>query len=205
MISGYRIPAICATAVLILVACAKNPFSTRDTENPYGSAGTWDTPQSPDVTLRNLLYAYNELIISNYQLCFSDSFSFSSPEDSIDAENDGRGHQFTDWSKVVEINTTADIFSSVSVDDSLDMYLSLAPTGEYPDLVEDTTAVMYRSYSLILIKSTQAGEDTTMAEGLATFHLRQEFLNWWTITWWGDVPAVSGQTDWGDIKAEYRR
>lgn len=192
-------------AALALFSCAKDPFSTRDTENPYGSAGTWDTPQSPEVAIRNLLYSYNELIISNYQLCFSDSFSFSSPEDSIDAVNNGRGDLFADWDKTVEINTTADIFATVSTDDSLDMYLSLLTSIDYPDLVEDTSAVMYRTYSLTLIKTTGGATDTTTAEGLATFHLRQELLNWWTIVWWGDIPAVSGQTDWGDIKAEYRR
>ena len=205
MNSKIHITILCAIIIVSLFSCAKNPFSTRGTVDPYGSAGTWDTPQSPEVTLNNLLFAYNELIISNYQLCFSDSFSFSSPEDSIDAVNDGRGHLFAEWNKTVEINTTADIFSTVSADDSLDMYLSLLASGEYPDLVDDTTAVMFRTYSLILINSSQTGVDTTTAVGLATFHLRQEFLNWWTITWWEDIPAVAGQTDWGDIKAEYRR
>ena len=205
MIGPNRIISMLAATLVTLFSCAKDPFSTRDTENPYGSAGTWETPQSPEVAVRNLLFAYNELIISNYQLCFSDSFSFSSPEDSIDAVNDGRGDLFADWDKSVEINTAADIFSTVSSDDSLDMFLSLSVSSEYPDLVEDSTATLYRTYSLILIGSSGAVQDTTNAEGLASFRLRQELLNWWTITWWGDIPAVSGETDWGDIKAEYRR
>ncbi|MEE9555419.1 MAG: hypothetical protein V3W18_14120 [candidate division Zixibacteria bacterium] len=194
-----------AAAVIILVGCAKNPFSTRGTEDPYGSAGTWETPQSPEAALRNLLSAYNELIISNYQLCFSDSFFFSSPEDSIDAVNDGRGDLFADWDKSVEISAAANLFSTFSTADSLDFYLNMFPANEYADIVEDTTAVMYRSYNLLLVATVENDADTIRAEGLATFHLRQEQLNWWTITWWEDIPAQSGQTDWGDIKAEYRR
>lgn len=190
---------------VLLVSCAKNPFSTRDTETPYGSAGTWETPQSPDVTLRNLLFAYNEMIISNYQLCFSDSFSFSSPEDSIDAVNNGNTELFGNWNKSVEVATAGNLFSIYAAADSLDLYLTLTTADEYADVIEDTTAIMYRTYSLILIETGTDTADTTIAEGLATFHLDQEQLNWWTVTWWGDIPGTSGGTDWGDIKAEFRR
>ncbi len=187
---------------ILMMACAKNPFSTRDTEDPYGSAGTWETPQSPGVAVQNLLFAYNEMVISNYELCFSDSFLFSSPEDSIDAVNDGRGDLFADWDKRVEVGVTNNIFSTYSATDTLNLFLSLTAAEDYIDIIGDTTAVLFRSYSLVLLTSTP---DTAIAEGLATFHLCQEQLNWWTIYLWEDIPAVSGETDWGDIKAEYRR
>lgn len=191
--------------VLLVASCTKNPFSTRGTEDPYGSAGTWETPQTPETALNNLLFAYNEMIISNYQLCLADSFLFSSPEDSIDAVNDGRGDLFRNWDKSVEVGVTENIFSTVSVADSLSLFLSLVPSIDYVDIVEDTSAVLYRSYNLTLIRSDSMSSDTISAKGLATFHLFQEQLNWWSIYLWEDLPAVSGQTDWGDIKAEYRR
>lgn len=191
--------------VLLVTSCAKNPFSTRGTEDPYGSAGTWETPQSPETAVRNLLFAYNEMIISNYQLCLADSFRFSSPEDSIDAVNDGRGDLFENWDKQVEIGVTENIFATVSSADSLDLFLSLTPNMEYVDIIEDTSAVLYRSYNLTLITSDSTAADTVSVRGLATFHLFQEQLNWWAIHLWEDLPAVSGETDWGDIKAEYRR
>ena len=184
------------------MACAKNPLSTRDTEDPYGSAGTWETPQSPGVAVQNLLDAYNEMVISNYELCFSDSFLFSSPEDSIDAVNDGRGYLFADWDKQVEVGVANNIFSTYSATDTLNLLLDLTVAEGYIDIIGDTTAVLFRSYSLVLLTSTA---DTTIAEGLATFHLCQEQLNWWTVYLWEDIPAVSGETDWGDIKGEYRR
>ncbi len=190
---------------ILLVSCTKNPFSTRGTQDPYGSAGTWDTPQSPGVTLQNLLFAYNEMVISNYQLCFSDSFLFSSPEDSIDAVNDGRGDLFADWDKQAEVSVANNIFSTYSAADTLDLFLILTFAEDYVDIIEDTTAVLYRHYNLILITTTDDRADTVTAEGLATFQLYQEQLNWWTIYHWEDIPAVSGETDWGDIKAEYRR
>lgn len=196
---------VTAASLVAPASCSKDPFSTRGTQEPYGSTGTWETPQSPEVTVRNLLYAYNEMIISNYQLCFSDSFVFSSPEDSIDAVNDGRGDLFIDWNKSAEVNVANNLFNTFSSSDSLQLFLTLAPDNNYPDLVEDTLATMYRSYSLALITVAADSSDTLVAEGLATFHLRQEQLNWWTITLWEDRPLSPGLTDWGDIKAEYRR
>ena len=81
----------------------------------------------------------------------------------------------------------------------------MVPAAEYADIVEDTFAVIYRTYSLTLITAQGPLADTVHAAGLATFHLGQEQLNWWTVDLWIDIPANSGQTDWGDIKAEYRR
>ncbi len=190
---------------ILMAACAKNPFSTRGTQDPYGSAGTWETPQSPGVTVQNLLFAYNEMVISNYQLCFSESFLFSSPEDSIDAVNDGRGGLFVDWDKQVEVGVANNIFSTYSAADTLDLFLTLTSAEDYVDIIGDTSAVLYRNYNLVLITITADSADTVIAEGLATFHLYQEQLNWWTIYLWEDIPAVSGEIDWGDIKAEYRR
>ncbi len=200
---NYKIAVGCL--ILMLAACVKNPFSTRDSEYPYGATGTWETPQAPEVAVRNLLFAYNEMIVSNYQLCFSDSFSFSSPEDSIDAVNDGRGELFSLWSKSVEIDVAGNIFSTFQSEDTLDMFLLLAASGNYSDIIEDSVSVLYRLYYLTLISGSPESRDTTTIEGLAAFHLRAEQLNWWTIYLWEDIPANSGQDDWGDFKARYRR
>jgi hypothetical protein len=188
-----------------LASCAKNPFSTRPTEPPVGSAGTWETPQAADVVIRNLLFAYNERIISNYQLCFSDSFIFSAPEDSIDAVNNGRPDLFTNWDKRAEISNGNNIFQSFTNSDTMSLYLTLSPSSDHADFIEDTSAVVYRKYSLKVI-SVHAGQpDTLTAAGLATFHLKPEGLNWWTIRWWEDLPVTSGAFSWADFKAGYRQ
>jgi len=188
---------------VLFAGCFKNPISTRDTENPYGSSGTWETPQSPEVTINNLLFAYNEMIISNYQLCFSDSFIYSSPEDSIDAVNDGRGDLFTGWNRSVEISVTNNIFSTYSNNDSLNLILTLNNAEEYSDQIEDSTAILYRRYDLAVITSNEDTSFTNSYSGLAVFHLWEEQLNWWTIRLWEDVPVETGD-DWGDFKALFR-
>ncbi len=181
----------------------KNPVSTRDTQPPYGTSGTWDTPQSPEVTINNLLYAYNELIISNYQLCFSDSFVYSSPVDSIDAVNDGRADLFAGWNKTVEIGVANNIFSTFSNSDTLSLILTLSQAEEFSDIIEDSTAVLNRRYDLVVITATDDTSFTTSYAGIAVFHLWEEQLNWWTIKLWEDIPGVSND-DWGDFKANFR-
>ena len=189
--------------MVLFTGCFKNPISTRDTEEPYGSSGTWETPQSPEVTINNLLFAYNEMIISNYQLCFSDSFVYSSPEDSIDAVNDGRGDLFADWNRSVEISVTNNIFSTFSNSDSANLILTLSNAEEYSDQIEDSTATLHRRYDLVIITTNEDTSFTTSYSGLAVFHLWEEQLNWWTIHLWEDVPTEMGD-DWGDFKALYR-
>jgi hypothetical protein len=188
---------------MLFPACAKNPFSTRGTEPPVGATGTWETPQSPEIVIQNLLFAYNQMNIGNYQLCLSMDFIFSSPEDSIDAANSGRPDLFANWDKQAEVATATNIFASFSGADSLDLYLSL--TRSLPDLIEDSTAIIYREYVLRIIYSHSGGlADTLIAQGKARFHLTQEQLYWWTIRWWEDEPELAGSYDWGDFKAEYR-
>jgi len=190
---------------LIACACAKNPFSTRRSDPPLGAGGTWDTPQTPEVAIRNLLFSYNEKVISNYELCLSDSFLFSSPEDSIDAINNGRGDLFIDWGKSVDIASATIIFRNFSISDTLSLFLSLTPSQDHRDDTGDSLAIIYRNYSLLIIKVSAGIADTARASGLATFHMIQEQLNWWTIRWWEDIPLPAGHFDWGDFKAEYRR
>lgn len=189
--------------VFALVSCAKDPFSTRHSEPPLGSAGTWETPQTPEVVVGNLWHAYNERNISNYQLCFSDSFIFSAPEDSIDAVNAGRPELFANWNKQVEIASATNIFTTFSGNDTMAYYLTLTRSPDH-DIVEDSTATLYRNYVLTVVLTGGDQPDTVEAAGLATFHLNQEQLNWWVIGWWEDLPAQTAHYDWGDFKAEYK-
>ena len=190
--------------LMVFSGCAKNPFSSRDSDPPLGAGGTWETPQTPEVALRNLLYSYNEKNISNYELCLADSFVFSAPEDSIDAVNNGRGDLFADWGRMVDIAATTNIFHSFSDTDSANIFLTLARSSQYADDTGDSTATLYRDYTILIIKIRANISDTLVAKGLATYHMSQEQLNWWTIRWWEDIPDTTGHYDWGDFKAEYR-
>lgn len=194
-----------ALVILAISGCAKNPFSTRPSEPPLGAVGTWETPQSPEVAIRNLLFSYNEKVISNYELCLSDSFLFSAPEDSIDAINNGRGDLFAGWGKNVDVASATIVFRNFTGSDTLSLFLTMGQSPENSDILEDSTAILYRNYNLLIVKVSAGVPDSATASGLATFHLNQEQLNWWTIRWWEDLPSGSGNYGWGDFKAEYRR
>jgi hypothetical protein len=143
------------------------------------------------------------MIISNYQLCFSDSFRYSSPEDSIDAVNNGRGDLFTEWNKAVEISVTNNIFSTYSGNDTVNIVLTMSPAEDYTDQIEDSTAILHRMYDLAVITTNEDTSFTTSYSGRAVFHLWEEQLNWWTIYLWEDIPEDTSD-DWGDFKALFR-
>lgn len=181
----------------------KNPFKTRKSPPPIITEGTWDTPYLPKIVIENLLHAYNEKIIGNFILCLGDSFRFSAPEDSIDALNRGRPELFANWDKSTEVNVTNSIFTTFRQNvDSIKYELSFDTIPPVPDQVEDTMAVLSRDYVLLILKYTPP--ETTLAQGTATFHMKETSLNWWSIYFWSDIPNVSGGYDWGDFKAEFR-
>jgi hypothetical protein len=189
---------------LTIGGCLKNPFTTRGSQQPVGTTGTWETPASSEIALMNLTFAYNERIIQNFQSCLAENFVFSAPEDSIEAEAQGNGYIYYGWNKEVEVSTTENIFSTFSAGGNhLDLILIESP--DYPDSIGDTTAVLYRNYTLRIITSDSLSTDTTTTEGLATFRLSQILFNWWNIYFWQDLPWPSSQRSWGDFKAEYRR
>jgi len=184
----------------------KNPFKTRNSPPPKKNEGTWETPASPEIVIQNLLSAYNEKIIGNFILCLSDSFRFSAPEDSIDAVNQGRADLFANWDGSVEIEVTRSIFSTFRQNtDSLNYVLSFRLTPPVPDDIGDTVATLSRDYELFISDLRAAPPETTFARGTATFYMRQTSLNWWSIYFWVDVPAIPGEEDWADFKARYRR
>jgi len=188
---------------LCLSGC-KNPFKTRHSPHPIVSEGTWETPARPEIVIQNLLYAYNEKIIGNFIQCLCDSFVFSAPEDSIDATNQGRVDLFANWDRSVEISITTNVFNTFrQYPDSLDSVLSIHATPPVPDEKGDTLAILYRDYELLIFNLKSTSTDTI--KGTATFYMHQTSLNWWSIYFWSDVPAIPGKDDWGDFKAKFRQ
>ena len=198
-----RLSLIILAIGLLGTACLKNPFATRDSEEPAGTSGTWETPATPEAAVTNLLFAYNEKNIQNFQLCLADQFTFSAPEDSIEAEAQGNGYLYHAWFKDVELATTQNIFSTFS-ETGRYLDLILSPSTDYPDSLGDTLSVIYRNYILRVVQSDSLGVDTTLIEGLAGFSLSQTQFNWWSIYLWTELPSARSETDWAEFKAEYR-
>jgi hypothetical protein len=183
--------------------CSKDPIHTRDSQEPAGSTGTWETPATPEAVVTNLMYAYIEKNIQNYQLCLAEKFFYSAFEDSIEAEAQGNGYLYHDWNKEVEVSVTENIFSAFSASGYyLDLLMS--SSSDYPDSIGDTLAVIYRDYTIRIVTADSLIPDTSRVEGLAAFHLSQSLFSWWSIYLWEEGPSAQGGYDWGDFKAEYR-
>jgi len=190
--------------IVLSLGCAKNPFRTRNSPEPISGGGTWTPPSEPETVLKNLLHSYNEKIIENFNLCLADSFVFSASEDSIEAVNDHREWLFSNWNLSVERRVTSNIFKTFSgKKDSLDLVLFMDFGSMVKEEWTDTIAALSINYRLSIYQFKPT-EQVKTAEGVATFHLRQTGLSWWSIFFWSDVPLVSGGYDWGDFKAEYR-
>jgi len=198
-----RISFLLVLILLGFAGCLKNPIHTRDSQEPAGSSGTWETPAMPEVVLSNLMFAYNEKHVQNYQLCFGQDFLFSSPEDSIEAEAQGFGYLYYLWNKDVEITVTENIFSKFTEDNnSLDLILSYS--SNYPDSIGDTLAVINRDYTLRVIQPDSLQSDTILIEGTAAFHLSQPSYNLWSIYLWEEIITSRSGDSWANFKAEYR-
>ncbi len=195
--------------ILILNVCffgCKNPFKTRKSPLPIISEGTWETPALPEIVIQNLLYAYNERIIGNFNQCLLDSFIFSAPEDSLDAANQGRADLFANWDRSVEISVTTRIFdSSRQNPDSFSYVVSFHTLPPIPDDIGDSLASLSREYELMILNGKATPPETTWAKGIATFLMRQTSLNWWSIYFWKDIPSVANADDWADLKAKFRQ
>ena len=188
------------------ISGCKNPFKTRNSPPPVFTEGTWETPASPEIVIQNLLHAYNEKIIGNFIQCLSDSFRFSAPEDSIDAINQGPPGLFANWDRSVEVKVTTNIFkTSRQSPDSLSYILKFHRDPPVPDDLGNTLAVLSRDYELLIFDLKATPPETTLAKGTATFHMRQPPFNWWSIYFWSDIPAETGEEDWGDFKAKFRQ
>ena len=186
-----------------LGGCLKDPFSTRNSQEPAGSTGTWETPATPDVVILNMLFAYNEKIIQNYQLCFADDYTFSATEDSIEAEARGNPSLFQFWDKAVEVATTQNLFATFAAENKhLDLIFS--PSMDYADSLGDSLAVIYKDYIIRVVAYDSLSADTTYIEGTVSFSLSRTLFNWWSIYLWKELPVAGNEYDWADLKSEYR-
>ena len=197
---------LASLALVLCVLGCKNPFRTRKSPPPVTeTGGTWKTPSKPNGVVDNLFYAYNEMVVANFDRCLCDSFRFSAPEDSAQAVQDNRAELFADWDRRVELRVTSQIFNLLQTkSDSVSLELRFDPDAPVPDYVTDSTAVLLRDYELVIIDMKASPWNTLTADGTATFHMRQTSLDWWCIHFWQDMPKKPGEYDWGDFKAQFR-
>lgn len=198
----YRILVLIIT--LAIMSCVKSPFDTRNSQEPAGSTGTWETPATPEALLLNFLFAYNEMNIQNYQLCLDDDFRFSSEQDSIEAESEGNGYLYRFWDKPTDVLATENAFNSFKAENRR-LDLILAPAQSYEDSLGDSLSVLYRDYTVRLIDIDSLSADTLTIEGTTSFSVRRSSLfSLWSIYLWSEISLGSSEYNWADLKAEYR-
>jgi len=191
-------------STLIFSGC-KNPFKTRESPEPKGQRGTWDTPVEPKVVIQNLLFAYNEKIIENFNTCICDTFAFSAPEDSIEAVDRNRPELFAHWDARTEKMVTGSLFDFFRENNDSTDYLLLFDFETYrEDKESDTLAIVTVSYLITIHQFKPANQEPVEAKGVATFYLKETSLNWWSIFFWTDIPNTPGGNDWAAFKAQFR-
>ncbi len=180
----------------LLVACAKNPFSSRDSEAPFEEAGTFIPPTSPEIVLDNLRLAYEEMVIGNFIESLDSNFVFVF--DYIEGTLID-----TSWGFAQEINLTGNLFADFRGDKAnRQIAIEFFEQSEQQDILLDTTAMMIRSYVLTVSDSSGAAVETY--EGVAQFDLVEAAFNFWAIARWEDLHLDTRSPSWADLKNSYR-
>lgn len=178
-------------AALLLGGCGKNPFSTRASEDPRSTGGTYTDPISADIALENLLYAYNERNLGNLTRGLADEFIFA-----CDFLNIDQPGGTTTWEETEEARIADNLFRAV---DTLILNWSVSQT----DLEDDSSATYYRTYELTVI-TTDSTVDTTVYSGESVFYLHVTESARWEIRRWDDRHRTGIQYSWADLKSRYR-
>jgi len=134
--------------------CTKDPFSTRNSEDPRTVGGTYLDPVSAEIALDNLFHAVNERNIANYSRTLADTFTYE-----FDFLNTGQPGDQTAWPHAEELRVAENAFRDLA-------RIALAWTPSQTDLESDSSAVMYRAYAITTI-TTGNDADTSFYAGEA--------------------------------------
>lgn len=181
---------------LLCASCAKNPFSTRDSETPTTKAGTFIPPTVPQVVLENLRLSYSELVISNFIQCLDSAFAFK-----FDFIQGAR--EDSSWGYGSEINLTGKLFSDLQATKATrSLKIVLSTQSDQPDVILDTVATLVRSYVVSVVDSS--GVELKSYRGVARFEMVESAFNFWAIANWRDLHLNLETRSWADFKNEYR-
>jgi hypothetical protein len=182
--------------ILSFASCAKNPFATRDSDEPTTQAGTFIPPTTPQLVLENLRLSYGELVIGNFTQCLDSAFLFRF--DFIEgAETD------SSWGIGTEINLTENMFNDFrAAKTTRSLRISFEPIVDQPDVVIDSNATLVRNYTVSIVDSVTA--DTTQYRGVAKYSLVESAFNFWSLSRWEALHLNLQTKSWGELKHAYR-
>lgn len=185
-----------ALLIGLTFSCAKNPFSSRDSEAPFTQAGTFIPPTSPEIVLENLRLSYSELVISNYTQTIDSNFVFS--YDYVEGV-------FLDstWGFAAEMNLTENLFNDIRLaKGSRVLNVEFMMQSGQDDIVLDTSATLIRGYVVSISDSLE--NELERFEGVAQFGMVESSFNYWTLLRWEDLHLATDIKSWVDLKTRYR-
>ncbi len=181
---------------LAITSCAKNPFSTRDSEAPTTHAGTFIPPTTPQIVLENLRLSYGELVISNFIQCLDSDFVFR--YDFIQGAQSDSGWRFSQ-----EVSLAEKLFTDFNASRSeRKLNVVLTTQSGQPDIILDTSATLVRGYTITV--SDTAGKALQTYQGVARFELIEGAFNFWAILNWSDLHLNLDTQSWAELKNAYR-
>jgi len=192
--------AAASAAVLICIAsvCAcRNPFGTREPEEPASLQATWFQPVSPELVLVNFTAAIEEKNVENYVRCFGADKAVQAgfrfvPERSV--ANNYQG-VFANWSITEERNYINHLFSVLPADSLSSLILSEVTEFQQSDSVRTT-----KDYDLLLSHTNPSAPRRVIGRMEVTLRKGADAL--WYISYWADYKT--GDTPvWSLLKAEF--
>jgi hypothetical protein len=181
---------------LFVASCAKNPFSTRDSEPPTAKAGTFITPTTPQIVLENLRLCYSELVIGNFVQSLDSNFVFT--YDFLPGALPDSG-----WGFKQELNLAEKMFNDFSATKSeRSLRVTFVAQTQQPDIILDSTATLVRSYTVLVVDSS--GLMSSSYRGVARFEMIESASNFWAIRSWSDLHLNLDIPSWAELKNAYR-
>jgi hypothetical protein len=181
---------------LLVASCAKNPFSTRESEPPTAKAGTFVTPTTPQIVLENLRFCYSELVIGNFVQSLDSNFVFKF--DFLSGAQTDSG-----WDLRQEVNLTEKMFNDFNATKGKQSpRVIFIAQPDQPDIILDSTATLVRSYTVIVADSS--GVLLSSYGGIVRFEMIESAFNFWAIRSWSDLHLNLVTHSWAELKNAYR-
>jgi hypothetical protein len=176
-----------------MAGCAKDPFSVQDAENPKDEGGTYVTPVDPLIAADNLRFAMVERNVGHYVQTYADSLVFLFDFLLVD-----RPGPLNRWGAPDESRIAHNLFDAA---DSIT--LTWSQTTDRVDHFEDSTTVLYRTYTLTTFTPEAGSLAAEVFTGEMVLHLARNSLDLWWIVRWEDIHMGAGQLSWADLKSRY--
>jgi hypothetical protein len=194
MMRWLTVMVLCASLISGIAGCAKDPFSLRDPEPPSGEGGTYDTPVDPLLVASNLRFAMIEQNSANYDRTYAEMMEFSF--DFLLVDRPGIGNT---WGSADESRIVRNLFDGAD-----SVAVTWTETAGQPDqFPDDSTAVLYRTYTIAVVTTDDGEAVTNTYEGDLVFHMARNTLDLWWIVRWEDRHLGEDQPAWCDLKSRY--